>query len=324
MVITYTCITCCVKFATAEIQRDHYKTDWHCFNLKRRVCELAPVTAEDFKNRVLFQQAIKVQEESEINHFCTSCRKQFANQKAFNNHLNSKKHKENLKNKYEKKDDDANNNIDKSFDVSQNEESMHNMTEKLQSLTLADGVCIFCVHTSADLEENLKHMFVAHSFYIPESSNCRDVRGLIGYLKEKVTKDFMCLWCHERKTFHSADSVRKHMTDKGHCHMFDEDIACSEYKIYYDFAPAREEIQLEEKGYELENDVDGCFVYELVLPSGAVIGHRSLLRYYKQFFRYNNALIPHKSPEYKERILYKRDIPLARWHPIFLGQKVRP
>lgn len=32
--------------------------------------------------------------------------------------------------------------------------------------------------------------------------------------------------------------------------------------------------------------------YQLVLPSGAVIGHRSLLRYYKQRLNPNRALVP--------------------------------
>lgn len=35
--------------------------------------------------------------------------------------------------------------------------------------------------------------------------------------------------------------------------------------------------------------------YQLVLPSGAVIGHRSLMRYYKQRLNPNRALVPKKS-----------------------------
>ena len=33
----YTCITCRVGFRTAELQRNHYKSDWHRYNLKRKV-----------------------------------------------------------------------------------------------------------------------------------------------------------------------------------------------------------------------------------------------------------------------------------------------
>ena len=53
----FTCISCRVAFAEAELQRAHYKTDWHRYNLKRKVAELPPVTAENFTERVLAQRA---------------------------------------------------------------------------------------------------------------------------------------------------------------------------------------------------------------------------------------------------------------------------
>lgn len=49
----FTCLTCQVAFHTADRQRTHYRTDWHRYNLKRKVAELAPVTAEAFANKVL-------------------------------------------------------------------------------------------------------------------------------------------------------------------------------------------------------------------------------------------------------------------------------
>ena len=53
----FTCISCRVAFAEPELQRAHYKTDWHRYNLKRKVAELPPVTAENFQSRVLAQRA---------------------------------------------------------------------------------------------------------------------------------------------------------------------------------------------------------------------------------------------------------------------------
>jgi len=61
---TYTCITCRVVFAdkegndgvSAELQKAHYKTDWHRYNLKRKVADLPPVTAENFLQRVVAQK----------------------------------------------------------------------------------------------------------------------------------------------------------------------------------------------------------------------------------------------------------------------------
>lgn len=44
--MSFTCISCHVAFKEASIQREHYKTDWHRYNLKRKVVDLPPVTAE--------------------------------------------------------------------------------------------------------------------------------------------------------------------------------------------------------------------------------------------------------------------------------------
>ena len=57
-----TCISCRVAFSDAEVQRDHYKTEWHRYNLKRKVAELPPVTLENFNDR-LQEQKIKVSDD---------------------------------------------------------------------------------------------------------------------------------------------------------------------------------------------------------------------------------------------------------------------
>jgi len=47
-----TCITCRVGFHSSDLQRSHYKSDWHRYNLKRKVIQLDPVTEEKFNIRV--------------------------------------------------------------------------------------------------------------------------------------------------------------------------------------------------------------------------------------------------------------------------------
>lgn len=94
----FTCLNCDARFANAKIQQDHYKTDWHRYNLKRRVAQLPSVSAEEFQQRVLSARRATEDaiEEQQMSIYCTACRKQFGNQKAHDNHLNSKKHKEAL------------------------------------------------------------------------------------------------------------------------------------------------------------------------------------------------------------------------------------
>ena len=96
-----TCITCSVGFLEASAQREHYKTDWHRYNLKRKVAEFPPVSESDFKSRMdKHEQQRKVLsgEAKSPTGYCVACSKNFASEKAYENHLKSKKHLECLKN----------------------------------------------------------------------------------------------------------------------------------------------------------------------------------------------------------------------------------
>lgn len=91
---TYTCITCRVAFRDAEMQRAHYKTDWHRYNLRRKVADMDPVTAEGFQERVRAQRAVAEEESKGTATYCTVCSKKFATFKAYENHLKSRRHVE--------------------------------------------------------------------------------------------------------------------------------------------------------------------------------------------------------------------------------------
>lgn len=91
----FTCITCAVAFQDADLQRDHYKTDWHRYNLKRKVAELSPVTLDDFTARMSKHEAqMKAMsgEEKVPTGYCVACTKNFATVKALENHKKSRKH----------------------------------------------------------------------------------------------------------------------------------------------------------------------------------------------------------------------------------------
>lgn len=103
----------------------------------------------------------------------------------------------------------------------------------------------------------------------------------------------MCLLCNERsKAFRSLSAAQKHMVDKGHCRINHEGDALLEYSAFYDYSKSYPDGDGEEEDADAgDNDDDEESVevdrlddtgYELVLPSGAKIGHRSLMRYYKQ------------------------------------------
>jgi pre-60S factor REI1 len=91
----YTCITCHVAFQNGELQRAHYKSDWHRYNLKRKVADLGPITANEFTDKVeAIQQRSDKNTEANIRTSCTckDCGKAFTSENGLLNHVKSKKH----------------------------------------------------------------------------------------------------------------------------------------------------------------------------------------------------------------------------------------
>ncbi|KAJ8397364.1 hypothetical protein AAFF_G00439130 [Aldrovandia affinis] len=152
--------------------------------------------------------------------------------------------------------------------------------------------CLFCAHHSRSLLKNLSHMTKAHSFFLPDLEYLVDLKGLIRYLGEKVGVGKVCLWCNEKgRSFYSTEAVQAHMNDKSHCKLFTDGDAALEFADFYDFrstypdhkegedAVMQDDDLPDEKSMEYDDET-----LELTLPSGAKIGHRSLMRYYKQRF----------------------------------------
>jgi pre-60S factor REI1 len=52
---SYTCLACRVGFSNGDAQRTHYKTDWHRYNLKRKIANMPAITAQAFRDRVVAQ-----------------------------------------------------------------------------------------------------------------------------------------------------------------------------------------------------------------------------------------------------------------------------
>lgn len=93
--MSYTCISCRVAFTDGDLQRAHYKSDWHRYNLKRKVADMPPVTAENFQERVLAQRAsVEQQLGGDATEGCAICNKSFSSVNAYQNHLQSHKHQQ--------------------------------------------------------------------------------------------------------------------------------------------------------------------------------------------------------------------------------------
>ncbi|VDK51591.1 unnamed protein product [Anisakis simplex] len=337
-----TCISCRVVFANGEIQRDHYRSEWHRYNIKRRVADLPPITAHQFEQKVLsfkdkvttiLQKNAEKEELGTRSSFCELCNKQFQSTNAFENHLNSKRHKENQtkgssisqqqrKSSNDKTEPqhtisnsssspsqqksivsqevlDAESKIDREMNGSESEEDVDGSdsegwvtdhgtededdVEFDESKAIPTTCCLFCSHQSNTMERNLEHMGVSHGFFLPDAEYCIDIQGMLHYLGLKVGSGNICLLCNEKgKRFRSMDACQKHMRDKAHCRVAHEGMAMLEFEEFYDYSSMYPEGT--EEGGE-PNDIlieDG---YSLILPSGARLGHRSLMRYYRQHLK---------------------------------------
>lgn len=282
----YTCITCRVGFPDSEMQRTHYKTDWHRYNLKRKVAEMPPVSAEVFQEKVLAQRAEAQAKEQlqSISLHCNVCNKHFSSENAFKNHMQSKKHSDvvaKAKDKVEKPKKVSSNAQEGEVDDDEEVEEVDEFEDEGLEITH----CLFCHHESNTFEDNLKHMSRSHSFFIPDLEYVVDLKGLVGYLGEKVGVGKMCLYCNEKsKNFLTIEAVQNHMISKSHTKLDYEGDAALEYADYYDFSSS---YPADDKDDDDSNAEVGTIAVdettnELCLPSGAKAGHRDLRRYYRQ------------------------------------------
>lgn len=99
-------------FKTPELQREHYKEDWHRYNLKRKVASIPPVTLEEFELRAKEHREQSQNVNRDESQYCKYCSKLFNTKNAFDNHLNSKKHKLSQERYIENKEEEHSGNSD--------------------------------------------------------------------------------------------------------------------------------------------------------------------------------------------------------------------
>ena len=296
-----TCITCQVRFHDADLHRTHFKGDWHRYNLKRKVANLSVVTAEAFEERRAAHEKTAKEGEGgdqkkDGSYYCVACGKSFKNKKAYENHLQSKKHQEMIL-KFEKTPAPLHPAVEEE-EEEEDEEDME--VEEVDSDEWEDEPiemvdCLFCPHHSSSLEKNLSHMTVSHSFFLPDPEFISNLEGLMCYLGAKVGQGHMCLWCDDKgKRFSSVQDVQRHMLDKGHCKLLHEADSLLEYDEWYDYSASYPDQENPEGEVDL-NVLDDTG-YELVLPSGTKVGHRSLVRSDHHLLFYT-VLITTSSPQ---------------------------
>lgn len=190
-----------------------------------------------------------------------------------------------------------------------------------EAVKIPPNVCFVDGKEFETVEQNVEYMERTYGLFIPEKEYLTDLKGLIGYLGEKIGLGKMCLYCNYEGR--NIEGVRQHMRAKQHVKIpYETTEQKLEISDYYDFRSSYanrprvrkakkailedeewedvsdvedddeegEIIQVDDDSdEELDEDEDALYVddtgYQLELASGYRAGHRSLQRYYRQNLR---------------------------------------
>lgn len=263
-----TCNACNATFTDDALRGRHYRSDWHRYNLKRKVAGLPGVTEEWFDKR---RETLAAESGSgdRLLYRCTLCNKDYGSQKAHANHVLSRLHLSNAAAHPEKatdiavlrpaplhaegggEDDEEDSWIEVDEDGRDGGETGGGEQPEAGGAG-ADAApwdvarCLFCLKdfgAAGDVGSCVEHMHRAHGFFVPDADYLSDVEGLLQYLGAKISDWHMCLYCDERgRAFASADAARKHMDAKNHCKLrYGDGSGAAEEELadFYDF-PSRE------------------------------------------------------------------------------------
>ncbi|KAK6198807.1 C2H2 type zinc-finger-domain-containing protein [Scheffersomyces amazonensis] len=333
----FTCNTCGLNFPGAEDQRSHMKSEWHRYNLKRRVAQLPPIDEHLFNTKVANlsvedEKETPVKGEKQMTKKEQRRREKEAIQEKKRQILGVAKQAMIAKMKEQGQELPVKQVVTEQ--VEQTETPEQTETEKIEPEELTEEqqeqkiieekesnrieitptTCLFS-HPKYNkvfdtVDENIDHMFKNFGLYIPEKTYLVDKEGLIGYLGEKISYGF-CIACNYQGR--NAEAAREHMKQKRHMRIpYESEDEKLEISQFYDFSSTYEDtsksVEGDDNGDEwedvsdegegegdLENEGDSeddlppseqDAIYQngldLILPSGTVLGHRSLARYYRQ------------------------------------------
>ena len=294
------CNSCKALFTSIEIVKEHYKSDWHVFNSKRRANNLAPLSLADFKK---VSPSIKKPASASLKRPETTAERKIINISGKESETSKPKPElaselASLALRLGVKPERVENvlslalseSIDYPIEDSENEqkalehEDTHDREEHDTIVSATSS--IFDNKQFDNIEECLNYMELTFGFFIPDREYVVDLEGMLTYLGEKVKLGGICLYC--QKQLRPGRSCQNHMMNKSHCKIaYEDDIDIDEYEDFYDFSSSYEDDELDEDGESLVSrtleisPVTG----ELVLLDGRTVGHRNLNVYYKQHFK---------------------------------------
>lgn len=234
-----TCNHCCYEFQNYADMKEHYKSQYHLYNLHRVTAQLNPVSYEEYLKR---KEALEKKKTPNISvksqgkdstqytsNYCDICSKSFASSNKMTEHIASKTHK------LRKQSFDERVKKQKERSLSKNkDENNRSETPKKKTATAKDNhlVCFVCNNDeSTSITDTINHLKLAHNFEFPVSYCMKSFDKAIKLIITKIFKYGACLYCDSQK-FPNPKAIQCHMRDTNHVRINFEDIIEHFYKFY--------------------------------------------------------------------------------------------
>lgn len=229
---------------------EHYKSDWHKYNLKRREAGLVLLEKADFTARL---EAAKAMREERAGREERSGKDHLKKGSTGGKKKKDKKTKvggsklgggattvsqasayDKMKNKVEGDDE----NMEDAPDTEEPE--MEEEEEEEEPPVIEPRQCLFDKHMSPTLAANVERMHRKYGFFVPDQEYLTDLEGLLGYCHEKIKLGHVCLCC--QSIFTTWHGCQKHMISKRHTKLrYERGVDLEEFDPFFDFSEADQE-----------------------------------------------------------------------------------
>ncbi|SCA48393.1 zinc finger protein, putative [Plasmodium ovale] len=251
---TYNCYTCNIQIYNYSFFRYHFKSEWHKYNLKRKLLNLNAVNELTFNEKL---QSLKNPEEGKE-----------GNSSAHKKHSNSsnKKKKEvelcsgkkvsnnnaaiqvtNATGTTVSRDTTGEIIADSAVDANGAVGTSNHSNSEVAKVKYASGedvllkknvkydnplVCFFDNRIFTTIEENIKHMNDNYTFFIPDIKYVTNLKKIILTIGKKIYEENICIYCFRYSK--CVKSIQSHMICKSHTKLHTDFFVFIEK--YYDFS----------------------------------------------------------------------------------------
>jgi pre-60S factor REI1 len=240
-------------FATRSELADHYKSDWHRYNLKRREAGLPLLLHDDFMARwqaaqAMRQDKLKQQQQNKTDHLSQKNKQKKQQKQQQQTTKQTVVHVKDPTHAYQQMKQETKAETKETLEaveaapVEEEDETAGPAPTPPppQPIHIEPRQCLFDPYVSPSIHDNVQRMTRKYGFFLPDAEYLADLEGLLGYCHERIQMGHLCLTCH--KGFATASACQKHMKSKQHVQLaYSTREDQEEWAVFYDFEEANQE-----------------------------------------------------------------------------------